>query len=78
MNLKRNFHWAKAILRYCRDTQVKSTALQLETIDFTSDSDEGETYAWMYINCIPLMHPCRLLCDGSTTLPSFALFTDEV
>ena len=37
--------WAKAILRYCRDTQVKSTALQLETIDFTSDSDEGEAYA---------------------------------
>ena len=33
--------WAKAILRYCRETQVKSSALQLETVDFNDDLEDG-------------------------------------
>ena len=33
--------WAKVILKYCKETQVKSSALQIETEDFYDDLDDG-------------------------------------
>ena len=33
--------WAKAILKYCKETQIKSSALQMETVDFSDDLEDG-------------------------------------
>lgn len=33
--------WARSIIRYCKDTQIKSTSLQLETKD-TEDKNDGK------------------------------------
>ena len=29
--------WARAIVIYCKDTQVRSTALQIETADYSEE-----------------------------------------
>ena len=46
-NLRQKFEenfalWSKAIIVYCKDTQVKSTALQIETADYSEDLDVGK------------------------------------
>ena len=46
--------WARAVVKYCKDTQVKSTALQAETEEFHEDISDG-----MFSKCT--MHPCSLL-----------------
>ena len=33
--------WSTAIITYCKDTQVRSTALQIETLEYTPDLEEG-------------------------------------
>lgn len=34
--------WARAIARYCNETQIRSTSLQQETADYSCDLEEGE------------------------------------
>lgn len=34
--------WSKATIHYYKDTQIKSSSLQLECSDFKDDLDEGE------------------------------------
>lgn len=34
--------WARAIITYCKTTQIRSTALQIETTDFDDDMNEGK------------------------------------
>ena len=33
--------WARAIVTYCKETQVKSSSLQAETSAYSDDMDEG-------------------------------------
>ncbi len=33
--------WARAIIVYCRDTQIKSSALQAETAEYSDDLEDG-------------------------------------
>lgn len=42
--------WANTIIQYCKDTQIKSTALQLETKDATGMSEGG--YCTSYTSII--------------------------
>lgn len=41
--------WAQAIITYCRDTQIRSTAIQAETADYSEDLDDGTVHTYMYI-----------------------------
>ena len=34
--------WAQAIITYCRDTQIRYSALQAETADYSDDLDDGK------------------------------------
>ena len=33
--------WAHVVCRYCKDTQIRSSALQCETEDYSDEVDEG-------------------------------------
>ena len=33
--------WAQSIIMYCKDTQIRSSAVQLETCDYSDDVEEG-------------------------------------
>ena len=36
--------WSKAIINYCKDTQIKLSSLQMECVDFSGDMGQGEFY----------------------------------
>ena len=42
--------WARSIIRYCRDTQIKSTSLQLETKD-VDDTNDGKYSMLCNLDC---------------------------
>jgi len=33
--------WVRAIITYCRETQIRSSAFQAETADYSDDRDVG-------------------------------------
>lgn len=40
--------WAHAVISYCRNTQIRSSALQLETADYSGSMDDGKLmYAYV-------------------------------
>lgn len=44
------FHdWAKAVIKYCKDTQVRSTALQAETAAYNEAISEGTSATYISI-----------------------------
>lgn len=46
--------WAQAIITYCRDTQIRFSALQAETASYSEDLDGGkQTTVHMYVRSIP-------------------------
>ena len=46
--------WARAIVIYCKDTQVRSTALQIETADYSEDTNDGK-HEYAPVNCSQLI-----------------------
>ena len=60
--------WAKAIVLYCKDTQVRSTALQQETENFSEDTGLGKRY--MYI-CFGFCKSYCQSCNWSEKMSCF-------
>ena len=43
--------WMKAVICYCKDTQVRSTAIQSESSGFRMDIDEGIDMFFKLLSC---------------------------
>lgn len=57
--------WAHAINSYCKDTQIRSSALQQETTDYSASMDDGIdtehtcTCGYRELENNILVHPCK-------------------
>lgn len=71
--------WAKAVALYCKKTQIKSSALQAETLQY-SDTMDDDMFYLPYIYYMHMMNYCfylRLYCRYGITLLIIAVFSNE-